>query len=97
MKIWLVMVAGGLAGAIWAGSPAGAQSTYVGVTPPRVGAVDTGVVTPTPQAQRAAVQPTTTARGLALTGGDVMGLIVLGGACASAGAAAVRLSRPRLT
>lgn len=57
MKIWLVMVAGVLAWVVWAASPAGAQSTYVGVILPRVGAVDAGVVTATPQAQRPSSRP----------------------------------------
>jgi hypothetical protein len=92
------MLAGGLAVA----APAAAQTpTYVGVTPPAVGAVDAttgsrgavlstqGQITP----QVASTQGNRS--GLAFTGADIAGLTMLGGISIGIGVIVVRSSRRR--
>jgi hypothetical protein len=85
-------------------APAGAQ-TYVGGNVPTVGATDTGLPLVTPVVaggqglgaggvrSAAADTPRSAPVGLALTGGDVLGLIAIGLALVALGAGVARGSR----
>lgn len=92
------------AGAIFAGGlalagPAVAQtSTYVGVAPPQVGAVDatSGTRAASVVADQAQVRPqVANTSGLAFTGADIAGLTMLGGISIGVGVVAVRSGRRR--
>lgn len=89
MRSWWRLVAGGLGlvallalGCSFAAPPVGAQ-VYVGVTPPEVGAIDavsgaSGVRNPASTAVGASTGARASTGWLALTGGDIIGLCVLG-------------------
>jgi hypothetical protein len=91
-----------LVGGLAIAGPAAAQTpTYVGVTPPAVGTVDSttgtrGAVLSTQGQITPQVASTQASRGgLALTGADIGGLVLIGGISIGVGVVAVRASRRR--
>ena len=95
------------AGSFALAGPAVAQ-TYVGVTPPQVGSADAspGVLSQAGslgavggvQSQVGAVSPAAArAGGLAFTGSDVMGLLLIAGSSVVVGTVVVRFARSRPT
>jgi hypothetical protein len=72
---------------------AAAESTYVGQTPPAVGPT-AGQAAPTVAAiPQAAPAPKVASSGIALTGGDVLGMIVIAGLLLLVGVTLVRAAR----
>src|SRR5437764_1089030 len=87
---WLgrLIVPCAVAGLVMLAAPAGADS-YVGVTPPRVGGAEAGaaaVFTPVAAAGQSRFTTQAATSGLLpLTGGDIAGLVLLGGVCVGIG------------
>ncbi len=77
-------------------SPAEAQQTYTGGSVPNAGSVDTGgeVSSSDPGGRTAVAQSRAPVR-LALTGGDVVGLVLIGVVLVGLGAGVVTASRRR--
>lgn len=92
-----------LAGGLALAGPAMAQTpTYVGVTPPVVGAVDAtsgtrtgGVLSSQAQIAPQVAAPAAASGGLAFTGADIMGLSTIGAVSIGIGVIAVRSGRRR--
>jgi len=73
--------------------PAAADSSYVGQTPPAVGPTAGAPGASVAAVPQAAPAPKVASSGIALTGGDVLGMIVIAGLLLLVGVALVRVAR----